>query len=463
MDPNDLAFIDTSSAPRLSSEAEVPFVQSPATHMPHGVGLIPDSPNFPAVSDRLLEVSPEALEASEALESPKIVIVPANHVVGVIYSLFILRMIIQGLLSDPLDHSVEQINTYGLKNVSGFYGPGSWAAWLLTLLSCCLNRLFRSQQKRSHGERLKHAFAIDLDLVAAFGYPLIASVDLILRLHSYRQDTDFKSHMACMAAAHAVIRVGTGPSFVLALLCFVGWINGVSRYWSAIFGVCSTMLIICANVAFDLFYFGFETRQLISRLFLRPRFAAVRKTRLYTLVGDSGLFVTRWSWAQFGYMLSGGSVAETSIWVVLFVPCMGLLVYIFADPVAPVWLSLRKLHRIPWFLLAFLLVYFLSDAAVWASTIFITYIVSFFLFQVWFVSGIPPTMGSIMDLDQMSVLLLSGVLVVANTGIQISADHKEFLITVRESTITALKALMVSFIDWFRSRWSREREGALPV
>lgn len=277
----------------------------------------------------------EVLDATDALEPFKIDIVTANRIMGVICSLFILRMIIQGLLFDPLDHSVEHINTYGLQNVSGFYGPGSWAAWLLALLSCCLNRLFRSQEKRSHGTRLTYAFVIDLDLVAAFGYPLMASVDLILRLHSYHQDPDFNSHLACMAAAHAVIRIGTGPSFVLALLCFVGWINGVSRYWSAVFGAYSTLLIISANVAFDLLYFSFETHQLISRVFLRPRFALVAETRLYTSVGNSSLFVTRWSWAQFGYMLSG-DVVGTSIWVVLFVLCMGLLFYIFADPIAPV-------------------------------------------------------------------------------------------------------------------------------
>lgn len=70
------------------------------------------------------------------------------------------------------------LTTYGVERVSGFYGPGSWGAWLLTVVACFLDRAF-AEEKRKEDKR-SHMLGLDINLVAAYAYPLIAAVDLLI-------------------------------------------------------------------------------------------------------------------------------------------------------------------------------------------------------------------------------------------------------------------------------------------
>ncbi|KAJ7789871.1 hypothetical protein B0H13DRAFT_2173879, partial [Mycena leptocephala] len=69
-------------------------------------------------------------------------------------------------------------------SISGFYGPGAWWAWLVTL-------------------GMTHAAEWDYDLIAAGGYIITASIDLIIN------ESPLLPALAC---AECVVSIGTGSS-----------------------------------------------------------------------------------------------------------------------------------------------------------------------------------------------------------------------------------------------------------
>ncbi|KAJ6548767.1 hypothetical protein B0H19DRAFT_193712 [Mycena capillaripes] len=105
--------------------------------------------------------------------------------------------------------------------ISGFYGPGSWWAWLITLGMC-------------HGHILKSLWTTgelprgwDFDLIAASCYSVAATIDLILKSRTIAQLGDTASESVLLPAlvcAEFVVWLGTGFSLisVLTALYFVG-------------------------------------------------------------------------------------------------------------------------------------------------------------------------------------------------------------------------------------------------
>ncbi|KAJ7900430.1 hypothetical protein B0H13DRAFT_2029121, partial [Mycena leptocephala] len=94
-------------------------------------------------------------------------------------------------------------------SISGFYGPGAWGAWLITL-------------GMTHGHmgmaRLKTRNAAaewDYDLIAAGGYIITASIDLIIKSRAITQLGEAASEsplLPALACAECVVSVGTGSS-----------------------------------------------------------------------------------------------------------------------------------------------------------------------------------------------------------------------------------------------------------
>jgi hypothetical protein len=366
----------------------------------------------------------------------------------VFYSSFIVVLVIRGLLPNHQDRSPEYIELYGLDKVSGFYGPGSWAAWLFTLVSCCFDRLVPSAKKGPpHTEGL-HVLSIDLELVAAFGYPLIASFDLILRLYSHHRDETSTNHIACMAAAHTVAKMGTGLNFMLAFICFFSWLGGSSRFWSVVFGAFSTLFMLCTIMVFDVIYFGFEYHQLIASLFLSPGFGRGNdlweETRLHLLARNSDLFST---WQMVGYL--GYYLWSMSPWTALFGFPLSLSAGFLAVSIPSCGIAWGFKPE-----LVFLQVVVTIHLTIWACMIFWSYIVSFFLFEIWFANGIPLSMASILDLDQLSVFLISGALVVANTWLRIFLENKELLAGGLILSFELVQSGTRSCMTWLREQWS---------
>ncbi|KAF7358611.1 hypothetical protein MSAN_01199800 [Mycena sanguinolenta] len=100
-------------------------------------------------------------------------------------------------------------------SISGFYGPGSWWAWLITL-------------GMTHGHSLlgtREAGEWDYDLIAASGYNIVAAIDLILkaRIIGRLGDSTCESPLfPALLCAERVVSVGTGSS--LFTIAIAGWV-----------------------------------------------------------------------------------------------------------------------------------------------------------------------------------------------------------------------------------------------
>ncbi|KAF7341499.1 hypothetical protein MVEN_01887400 [Mycena venus] len=105
--------------------------------------------------------------------------------------------------------------------ISGFYGPGSWWAWLITL-------------GMSHGHTIKALWATgelprgwDFDLIGAACYLVAATIDVILKSRAVAQLGNAASESALLPAlvcAEFVVWLGSGFSFInlLTSLYFAG-------------------------------------------------------------------------------------------------------------------------------------------------------------------------------------------------------------------------------------------------
>ncbi|KAJ7881635.1 hypothetical protein B0H13DRAFT_2049296 [Mycena leptocephala] len=95
--------------------------------------------------------------------------------------------------------------------ISALYGPGAWWAWLITL-------------GMTHGHRALAA-DWDYDLIAAGGYIIAASIDLIVKSRAVAQLGERASESPLLPAllcAERVVAIGTGSSIFTVLISFNG-------------------------------------------------------------------------------------------------------------------------------------------------------------------------------------------------------------------------------------------------
>ncbi|KAJ7796809.1 hypothetical protein B0H14DRAFT_2913456, partial [Mycena olivaceomarginata] len=93
--------------------------------------------------------------------------------------------------------------------ISGFYGPGAWLAWLLTL------GMTHGHALRAMTGELKNEW--DYDLIGASGYTIAAAVDLIFKAKAVSQlgeAANISSLLPALLCAERVISVGTGSSLL---------------------------------------------------------------------------------------------------------------------------------------------------------------------------------------------------------------------------------------------------------
>ncbi|KAJ7441569.1 hypothetical protein FB451DRAFT_1377235 [Mycena latifolia] len=136
--------------------------------------------------------------------------------------------------------------------ISGFYGPGAWWAWLVTL-------------GMTHGH-MGVAFLIqgdlpaewDYDLIAAGGYIIAASIDLIQKSRAIAQLGEGASESPLLLAlicAERVVVIGTGSSLFTMVTSLFGGCSGVRRAGTA------TIPLLLALVAS---FFAFRAHEAIS-------------------------------------------------------------------------------------------------------------------------------------------------------------------------------------------------------
>ncbi|KAJ6473841.1 hypothetical protein C8R45DRAFT_1077739 [Mycena sanguinolenta] len=120
--------------------------------------------------------------------------------------------------------------------ISGFYGPGAWLAWLVTLGMTHGHAL---RAVMTHGE-LKHEW--DYDLIGASGYTIAAAVDLMSKAKAVSQlgeAANTSSLISAMLSAERVVSVGTGSSlFSLAIAVTSPNSGGLRSFFIAAIALC---------------------------------------------------------------------------------------------------------------------------------------------------------------------------------------------------------------------------------
>jgi hypothetical protein len=162
----------------------------------------------------------------------------------------------------------EMDRRFGIDNVSGFYGPGTWAAWLFTVSSCCIDRGF-GKEKRLDAKQA-HLMGLDLNLVAAYGYPFIASINLLSNMGTYLAGDFTDDLMGRLAAQLVIVRTGAAIGASLAAICTYSWRSQRSPRRIAICSIiCSIWLFVTAKL-FELAYEGFTSDAILQTIFLLP-------------------------------------------------------------------------------------------------------------------------------------------------------------------------------------------------
>ncbi|KAF7358602.1 hypothetical protein MSAN_01198800 [Mycena sanguinolenta] len=134
--------------------------------------------------------------------------------------------------------------------ISGFYGPGSWWAWLITLGMTHAHSLLVASGPAEW----------DYDLIAASGYIIAAAIDLTLKVRAIgrlREDARESPLLPALLCAERVVSVGTGSSlFTIATASFVGGSSAPRRVGIAIITIVFAVVASC---------FTFQTYQAIFR------------------------------------------------------------------------------------------------------------------------------------------------------------------------------------------------------
>lgn len=107
---------------------------------------------------------------------------------------------------EPLVGNSTQCKTYHEKkeaisgpttNVSGYYGPGAYLAWLLTAYVASMSSIWHSKLSATYNEEN----FMDGEVLAAIAYPLIAVCDVLYRLFRCRLDPGMNAALFVISSA----------------------------------------------------------------------------------------------------------------------------------------------------------------------------------------------------------------------------------------------------------------------
>jgi hypothetical protein len=106
--------------------------------------------------------------------------------------------------------------------ISGFYGPGAWWAWLITL---GMTHGHAGMALLMKGNLLDEW---DYDLIGATGYIIAASIDLIKKSRVIAELGDAASEsplLPALVCAERAVAIGAGSSIFSLLTSLIGWPN----------------------------------------------------------------------------------------------------------------------------------------------------------------------------------------------------------------------------------------------
>ncbi|KAG4433860.1 hypothetical protein IFR05_010646 [Cadophora sp. M221] len=317
-----------------------------------------------------------------------------------LYTLSILYIITVGLAT-PSTLTEDDITKYGIDKVSGFYGPGSWAAWLLTAASCCLSRLLRKPNSHSDTFPFQSTFMLDLDIVATFAYPCIAAADAILRLQHVSSDAFSNSDLGCIVTPMIVVKTGAGIGLLLATICTRNEKQKSGSGRSAVFTSLSALFLISSTVGFDLIIAGIPPRNILAGVLLLPSSVYPRtdsqSTNLSKLLFTSDLLSPA---------ITGPSDCPFPQEKDLFKATALCFTYTCAG----LALVLCNKFGQPIMSLATPVIFFLPIVCMhimfWSLVIGIQFAIFYFMYQHWALNHLPLTIASVLDLDQLSWFLV---------------------------------------------------------
>jgi hypothetical protein len=92
---------------------------------------------------------------------------------------------------------------------------GVWAGWLVTVLSCFLERSFSRKKEPGDKQRTLDSWGIDRNFVVAHVYPLIAAGSFLRSMKHYASPNLSEEDIGGLAANLLVVRIGTALGSVL--------------------------------------------------------------------------------------------------------------------------------------------------------------------------------------------------------------------------------------------------------
>jgi hypothetical protein len=85
-------------------------------------------------------------------------------------------------------------------NVSGFYGPGAYMAWLLASWGVAISSIAHAKCASNNAQRLD----LDLELIAVIAYPFVACMDIIIRLIRCKIDASLTAAVSVVVASFTI-------------------------------------------------------------------------------------------------------------------------------------------------------------------------------------------------------------------------------------------------------------------
>lgn len=288
----------------------------------------------------------------------------------------------------------------GLDKVSSLYGPGFWAAWLFTVVACCVEQLWAKKDGR---QRWFYFRGININFIIAYGYPITATVDFFMHWSEYGAANprgESAPWQGPYAARLSVIRGGS--ALCLGLTLIYAW---MSTWTATLLGSVISLYLWVAWAVIDLLTHWPGPLGCLSTFLLLPPFGG----RFQVMPKLSGLVF----YGQEEYLLGTWGDVEQTQTIYRY-----LSYYSFACVfLSSIWYT--------WNERAFGLIYYMGFATFgWWMVQVVANFTSTMLLMVWKTKiTLPVSAASIYDIDEMVALILSGVFVLLGVVITVLRDN----------------------------------------
>jgi hypothetical protein len=142
---------------------------------------------------------------------------------------------------------------------------------MLTILSCLVDPIFATE-KPTEAKR-SHMPGLDLNLVLAYAYPIVSSVDVLLHLKHYVSKEASETDLGRLAASLTIFRTGSTLGLALWVICLKSWGDGRSSMRTVLYTTASALFLLISAKVFDLYYLDLDYRPWILAILMIPRWS----------------------------------------------------------------------------------------------------------------------------------------------------------------------------------------------